>query len=456
MAVYPRVLVVNAGPFNRRFNHGIVMSNFFEGWPQDRLATVGFTQNLRPDFDVCSRYWLVTRSSVVKGLLGKAPSGMVPAPTSAEERVARSHAGGEMDRRTPYERLARTLTSAALRVPLNEVFYRLPTVLSAPLRRWIADFHADVVFSMLGSGTLVRVNVKISQSRGIPCVPYFTDDWISWMYSEDWSSWWLRPSLHYWFRNYLQRSPLRLTCSTAMAEEYARRYGGAFQPCFACADADDSPAFAGPREESPVLRLAFIGTLAPDRWRSLREIGEALLGLYAEGLHAELLVYTPPSDIEAFGKYLTREPVLRIAGTARPAEVPRLQRAADVLVHVESFDRHSVRKTRFSMSTKIPQYLMAGRCIFAYGPGELASMRYLAETGAGLTVGERNPQMLRSALREVITSQGMRSRLARRARSVGMENHEASGQRERLRMLLAEACEQWRARARLSACAEGC
>lgn len=445
MAEYPRVLVVNAGPFNRRFNHGINLSNLFGGWPKDRLAAIGLTHNLRPDFDVCERYWLVTRSGILRGLVGKPPRRPFPVPNSAKAKVCESHHSAQMDRLTPYGHLLRRLVPQAVRVPINEACYQLPTVLSDPLRSWIADFNPDLLFSMLGTAALLKLNVNISRWRNIPCMPYFTDDWISWKYSRDFLSAWLRPTLEYWFDQYLQRAPLRLAISPAMAEEYRNRYRGEFGLCMDCIAPDNEEPSAKPKERGNILTMMFLGTLKPDRWRSLREIGEALLELRSEGFAAQLVVYSLPADIEQFGKLLKVDPVLKLAGTARPQDVPRLQREADVLVHTEAFDEASVVWTRFSMSTKIPQYLMSGRCIFAYGPGEVSSMRYLADTGSALTVEERNPQLLRKALRELIVSEERRRDLGRRARAVAMENHEASRQQERLRQFAVKACENWQA-----------
>ena len=51
--------------------------------------------------------------------------------------------------------------------------------------------------------------------------------------------------------------------------------------------------------------------------------------------------------------------------------------ASKFLLLVESSDRNAVRRTKYSLSTKVAESLRSGACIIAYGPGEIASIEYL-------------------------------------------------------------------------------
>ena len=66
---YPRVLVVDANPFCRHMNIGILKSVLFEGWPKDSLAQIMYS-NGQPGFDVCNRYWTLGKTSILLGALG--------------------------------------------------------------------------------------------------------------------------------------------------------------------------------------------------------------------------------------------------------------------------------------------------------------------------------------------------------------------------------------------------
>ncbi|GAB3957775.1 hypothetical protein GCM10027614_73890 [Micromonospora vulcania] len=88
---------------------------------------------------------------------------------------------------------------------------------------------------------------------------------------------------------------------------------------------------------------------------------------------------------------------MRLGPSLASDEVPAALRSADVLVHIESFDQEIRRYTRYSVSTKIPQYLASGRPIFGYGPAEVASMNHIQEANAGVIVGTNDAAALAAA-----------------------------------------------------------
>jgi glycosyltransferase involved in cell wall biosynthesis len=226
-----------------------------------------------------------------------------------------------------------------------------------------------------------------------------------------------------------------------MTEEYARRYGGTFQTIGHAEEARRVPHRELPSDSSRPVVLAFLGGLEPRRWEPLREIGEALRDLRRAGTTGELVVHTP--NPEPYVRRLTLPPVMRLGEPLSAEGVRRVQETADVLVHVESFAEPDRRYTRFSLSTKIPQYMMAGGCIFAYGPGEVASMRYIADGGFGVVVPERSPSDLRAGLAKLIRDPELRARYRERAREAGIANHEANGQREKFRQAVLAAHRGW-------------
>lgn len=58
-------------------------------------------------------------------------------------------------------------------------------------------------------------------------------------------------------------------------------------------------------------------------------------------------------------------------------ELIKIYNAADILLFVESFNDYQIEKTRYSLSTKVPEYLSLKKPIFAVGPSYIGSMDYL-------------------------------------------------------------------------------
>jgi len=238
-------------------------------------------------------------------------------------------------------------------------------------------------------------------------------------------------------------APVRLTPTEAMAREYEKRFGGSFEVMHYALPVRP---YALPPSLA-VTRLLFVGTMVPDRWPGLKNIGRALDSLALEGVKGELIVYSYPDELRALRDQDIPRSV-KLAGTAPPTDVARLQSEANILVHVESFDKKHRSYTRLSLSTKIPQYFMAGRCVFGMGPEEGASIQYISETDAGVSVTVDSVDKVKDALRFLIIDRLARQRFGERAYQIAVERNNVERVRERFRELICDAARDGRYKAR--------
>jgi len=234
----------------------------------------------------------------------------------------------------------------------------------------------------------------------------------------------------------LERSPVRLVIGDAMGEEYTQRYGGEFVPFMAVVEPEqlEKPVVFLPLRDK--IRMVYAGGLHLNRWRSLIDIAMALKSLWHEGLRAEVLVYTQPQFYWEAEK-LEIPPVMHFVGSISSEQVFNVLREADIVLHVESFDHKSRDYARYSVSTKIPQAMAVARPIFAYGPGELASIRYVQSSQTGIAVVHQNQKELQIALKKLITSVSLREQLGEMGRQIAVHKHNAMLQRENFREILA-------------------
>lgn len=123
-------------------------------------------------------------------------------------------------------------------------------------------------------------------------------------------------------------------------------------------------------KENGDLTYIYTGNISSGRWKSLAQLGDVL----QESGAGKLYIYTRTPVSRQMRRKLANC-VLMPAVDAE--EVRRLQNSADVLVHVESFDLKDRLEVRYSISTKIMDYISAERCILAYGPAGIASVEYM-------------------------------------------------------------------------------
>ena len=71
-------------------------------------------------------------------------------------------------------------------------------------------------------------------------------------------------------------------------------------------------------------------------------------------------------------------------GVAPAAEIEKMQKDADILVHAESFDPQYYLSIHHSFSTKLVDCFHSAKCIFAVGPENAASLDCLIKNDAAI------------------------------------------------------------------------
>lgn len=429
---YPRVLVINGEPFWQGSATGITMTKLFMGWPKEKLACL-FMSKVAPDFTMCERYWKLRRSDLrsVRVLLGSFATSNAKA-IKPEGILDVSLRGKDNQFRLLISSILKRLRQYIAGTSMGDLdVFRVPD----HIMKQIDEFKPQVIYNILSTNPVMQLVLDFSYRYSISIVPHFFDDWPTTLYQSSIFRSRLRSLMQAKLSAVLERSPKRLVIGTAMAIEYIQRYGGDFIPFMNAIEPEDFVPTIQPRPRK-LVRMIHIGRLQLNRWRSLRDIGLTLKELYEEGLEVELLIYCQQRVAEKIQK-LDIPPVVRFAGSLESsAEVYRVIRDADILVHVDSFENTDRQFFRYSVSTKIPEYMAAARPIFAYGPEELASIRYIRDSGAGIVVDKQDSTALKTALRELADSDQLRRQLGENGYRVAVNTHDARLQREQFRSIL--------------------
>ncbi|WBB52087.1 glycosyltransferase [Verrucosispora sp. WMMD573] len=424
---FPKVLVVGHMPFDRSTGTTITLSNLFHGWPKDRLAQI-YTSGTEPSTEVCEDFlhfpprehyprpqYLALR---MLGWNGTGPVQSMPALTAVRD-VA--------DRRTTVANWYSHLVALGDLSPLN---------LPPRVERWVRQYRPDVVYSMLGSVRLTRLAARAARLCGVPMVPHFTDDWPATLYGRRELGGVAASRLHAAVRDLVGLAPCGMAISEPMAEEYQRRYGIPFDIFTNSVDAEFFSAPQPPVAPEPdrPTNLVYVGALHLGRWRSLLNIAASAASISTAATPVRLTVHCPAEDAERYGREFAGYPGVHFGRSLASHEVPAVLAAADILVHVESFAEDTRRYTRYSVSTKIPQYLAAGRPIFGHGPHELASMAYIQTAGAGIVVGTPEPEMVTEQLWKLCLDSSSWHEYGRNGRAHAERHH----RRERVARRFAE------------------
>ncbi len=132
------------------------------------------------------------------------------------------------------------------------------------------------------------------------------------------------------------------------------------------------------------LVFLFTGNVSYGRWCSLSSLG----GVVKKSGIGKLVIYTATPLTKKMKASLSD---CEVHPPVSSSKVFELQNDADVLVHVESFGLKDKLEVRYSISTKIMDYISAQRCILAIGPKDIASMEFLSENKLAICINaEKN------------------------------------------------------------------
>ena len=211
----------------------------------------------------------------------------------------------------------------------------------------------------------------------------------------------------------LQQATRVLCMTEAMQRHYEKKYG--IQTDLLPHSISEQDSLCAPRDVLPP-RMAkptvlFVGAVSPamnlDALRVLAAASELLPPEY------ELLCCTA-TDLAALQRLGIRSSRLRATYVSR-AEVQRLQSETHVLVAPLSHKDCSLDEVHTVFSTKLLEYLIAGRPIVVFAPAGSYHAESAQKHGWGYVVTEDSPAALATALVKVVTDEHLAAELVRRA-----------------------------------------
>ena len=192
-----------------------------------------------------------------------------------------------------------------------------------------------------------------------------------------------------------------------------------------------------PVEKKPdnVYTIMYAGSLYYGRDEVLGKLSHAIQKYNCTSLKKALLkVYTNSAPDEEQKSKFVVDGASMYCGSLGKEELKRELNLSDILAFVESFDEEFAEKTKYSLSTKVPEYLSVGKPILAIGPTGIGSMEYLAD----VAVCVNDTSTLDVALTELLISEELQAKVAERCEVKYLNYHSKDKiQREFLEAVLA-------------------
>jgi glycosyltransferase involved in cell wall biosynthesis len=424
-----KLLVISNNAFSKVLNNGKTFESFFKGWDKKEIAQLFFSTNEYPDFEFCNNYFKMTELDILKSLLSFniKKTGRVVSPQADEFP---SFLKEESDLLKWIKKNAKTFAL------WRNFLWSFKTWKNKNLIKWLHDFNPDFIFFVGGDGIFVHnITQWIHNYLKIPYAVYFTDDYIINQTNENLLQWMYQKRLFKYYINTINNASVCYVVSDLMAKDYSIKFNRNF---FVLVNSIDFNNFSIPKKEqnekNKTMIFSYIGGLHLNRWKSLIELGNLLSEINSElSLECVINIYTVVCPDEKIFDQLNNFP-LQFKGSLNNIGVIETIKKSDILVHVESFDKINRSYTKYSISTKIPEYMASHRSILAYGPGEVASIKILSENHIGVVLTDNDSkEEKKEKIIKLIFDTKLRDHLANKAYDFAYKNFNGSTIKENLK-----------------------
>lgn len=285
-------------------------------------------------------------------------------------------------------------------------------------------FQPDVIyFRPVDSENFFDIAEQIVAEIGKPLVIHMMDDWPERLRLSGAHKY---SKLDAALRRFAARATKHLSICEAMSATYKVRYGGDWLPLANGVDPTEFPAKdwtkRAPVSPTNPFVIRYMGGLADDMtYASVKDIALAVLSLQEE-YPIRFEIYTMDYYRSKAERELGVLPGVFVGALVDEVRYQPFLCEADALVIAYNFDAKSIGYIGLSLANKMPECLVTGVPLLAYGSPEVATIDYLKKAGCALVVDSRNRESLRTAIRALVTQPDHFRQLGASARAFVAKN----------------------------------
>lgn len=387
-----RILIVSRSPWRLDNSFGNTYSSIFRDMKDIEIANI-YLADGTPEFEPnVKTYYKVSEKEMVNRIRHPFSSKLVGCVAYAEKQgdVA------PVEKDEIYMAVGKKRRWPIMFI-VRDLIWKFGAINYAGIDAFVEEFKPDIIFLPYYYAAYVfRVALHIKEKFNLPmtgeaCLDIYSLKQLSFVPFYWLNRFWVRK----WIRRAAKASASLYLISEKMRKDYSKYLGLPCKILYKIPDfsrkQSDYTAVGNP------VRFLFTGNIGANRWKTLSLLASALKA----NSWGRLDIYTATPLTKDIRMALNVDGYSEIHDPVTQEQVKVLQNEADVLVHAESFDLANKLLVRYSISTKIMDYLCMGRTILGIGPKDVASIEYLKNNDAAMVVtGPEEMNTLVKRLRE--------------------------------------------------------
>lgn len=258
-------------------------------------------------------------------------------------------------------------------------------------------FSPDYIYTDANNIKMIKLVNYLGDFLNVPILIHFMDDWPETRYTGNLFLLIPRLILRKSLKELLKKSKQSICISEKMCRIYEKRYKIQFFPLMNIVDSKilnyNQPVL---KKDNNFISIQYFGGLHLNRWKTIKIIDELLNDSEFITYNIKLLIYTNNTNKVKYSGIYTNKVIFK--DEVDHKMVIEEMKKSDYLLHIESFDDDILPFIRYSISTKIPEYLASKKPIIAIGPYNSASIEYLHKNGCAYVVTSYSKETIKELL----------------------------------------------------------
>ncbi len=376
-----KILVISSTPWDQKNSFGLSFTNIFDGMENLQFANV-YCSAGSPDNPFNMQCFQISEAMLLKNLKNKnSPTGKC-VENQKQEGIERTQS--EQKR---FD-IARTLRWQVL-FWARDFLWKIGRWKSKELKQFLDGFKPDIIFQPVYYSSYMNDIAQFAKKyTGAPMVGYISDDCYTLKQ--------LHFSPLYWIDRFWKRRKVKKTINLCeilyvISDIQKREYEKIFNPpCKILTKIADFPKREFKKEVNcGEVTLMFGGNIGSGRWKSLKLISESVERLKNEGYNVRFDIYSGTPKTKRMQKALIKKDCCYLHEPIPYNEILELQNKTDILVHAEGLSLKSRLEVRQSFSTKLVDFFEMGKCVFAVGTDDVASIKHLIDNDAAVVAQDK-------------------------------------------------------------------
>jgi hypothetical protein len=411
--LYPKILIINLQSIFSNNATGITLRSILATWPKENLFEIKISPtsiNVPEEFKDVKTIELSYK--------------VFPLRTLSNMRLFRG-INNELKRTHQSSIKTNNQENISMKELLRQCLWAMIDIswmnIDCTIKKALDNFKPDVIYTLGSSVSVMKMSIYFAKRYDINIVMHSLDNWqetLQWEKNKFMNFY--KYSLNKWLSKIYKYSKTSLAISPKMAEEYTKRW--AIKHSALMNSIDVKLMYCEEKKNTSEITFVYVGGLHLKRWESLIDIAKEIESVsYEINKKIIIKIYTGIEDKRKYQKYFNNNFVY-FCDPVPHNIIKKVFNDADVLVHTEMNNNQFHGFLKYSISTKIPEYLSANRPVLFYGPKDIYLSNYLKENGAAVTASSKNE--LNFSIKQLVQDDLVINSLLKNSRILAIKNHD--------------------------------